>query len=193
LTNNNFADGTYSGSNYTTGDYNRETGLLGNSTTKYLNSNRASNADPQDNFHAAVYASTGGGLAGAHLGAVDTTPSVNRPVQIAVDNGQEYLTARSSTNFAGTGGDRKTGLLGVSRSSSSSFTARWNNTTNAVSSVSVTPVVRNIFVFAQSVNGSPATYCSGRLAFYSIGESLDLALLDARVSALITAFGVAIP
>jgi hypothetical protein len=36
-------------------------------------------------------------------------------------------------------------------------------------------------------------YSNARLAFYSIGESLDLALLDARVTALITAFGVAIP
>jgi hypothetical protein len=32
-----------------------------------------------------------------------------------------------------------------------------------------------------------------RLAFYSIGESLDLAKLDARVTDLINAFGAAIP
>jgi hypothetical protein len=32
-----------------------------------------------------------------------------------------------------------------------------------------------------------------RIAFYSIGESLDLALLDARVTDLINAFGAAIP
>jgi hypothetical protein len=40
---------------------------------------------------------------------------------------------------------------------------------------------------------SGSNYYNSRLAFYSIGESLDLALLDSRVSALITAFGVAIP
>jgi hypothetical protein len=34
---------------------------------------------------------------------------------------------------------------------------------------------------------------AARLAFYSIGESIDLAKLDTRVSALITAFGAAIP
>jgi hypothetical protein len=32
-----------------------------------------------------------------------------------------------------------------------------------------------------------------RLAFYSIGEALDLAALDTRVSNLITAIGAAIP
>jgi hypothetical protein len=36
-------------------------------------------------------------------------------------------------------------------------------------------------------------YTNSRLAFYSIGESLDLALLDTRVTALITAIGAAIP
>jgi len=39
--------------------------------------------------------------------------------------------------------------------------------------------------------GSTAT--NARLAFYSIGESLDLALLDARVTDLINAIGAAIP
>jgi hypothetical protein len=51
------------------------------------------------------------------------------------------------------------------------------------------------WVFARNLGsivsaGSPSL---ARLAFYSIGESLNLAALDARVSALITAFGVAIP
>ena len=34
---------------------------------------------------------------------------------------------------------------------------------------------------------------NARIAFYSIGQSLNLALLDARVTALITAFAAAIP
>jgi hypothetical protein len=38
-----------------------------------------------------------------------------------------------------------------------------------------------------------ADYTAARLAFYSIGESLDLALLDARVTDLINAFAAAIP
>jgi hypothetical protein len=46
-TNNNFVDA----------DYNRETGLKGDGSTKYLDSNRANNADPQDDQHVCVYAS----------------------------------------------------------------------------------------------------------------------------------------
>ena len=38
-----------------------------------------------------------------------------------------------------------------------------------------------------------ATNWNGRLAFYSIGEYLDLAILDARVTTLINAIAAAIP
>jgi hypothetical protein len=57
------------------------------------------------------------------------------------------------------------------------------------------PDLNNYYVFARNINnifssGSPT---SSRLAFYSIGESLNLAALDARVTDLINAIGAAIP
>jgi hypothetical protein len=42
-------------------------------------------------------------------------------------------------------------------------------------------------------NAASTSISDARIAFYSIGESLDLALLDVRVTDLITAIGVAIP
>jgi len=62
--------------------------------------------------------------------------------------------------------------------------------TTAFSYASVTPLNATIGVFN---NGSNAAFTNARLAFYSIGESLDLALLDARVTTLINAFAAAIP
>jgi hypothetical protein len=44
-TNNNFVDA----------DYNRETGLKGNGSTKYLDSGRANNDDPQDDNHNSAF------------------------------------------------------------------------------------------------------------------------------------------
>ncbi len=38
-----------------------------------------------------------------------------------------------------------------------------------------------------------AQWSNARIAFYSIGESLNLALLDARVTTLINAYAAAIP
>jgi hypothetical protein len=48
----------------------------------------------------------------------------------------------------------------------------------------------SIGVFSNAAGLAPT---SARLAFYSIGESLDLALLDARVTTLVAAFAAAIP
>jgi hypothetical protein len=51
----------------------------------------------------------------------------------------------------------------------------------------------NTFVYARSNGGVIQSFSSARLAFYSIGESLNLALLDARVTTLINTFGAVIP
>jgi hypothetical protein len=84
------------------------------------------------------------------------------------------------------------GMLGVSRSNSADTNLRGNGVTTTAANTSATPVSGSISIFTDSsVPTSGVT--NARLALYSIGESLDLALLDARVSALITAFGVAIP
>ena len=50
-----------------------------------------------------------------------------------------------------------------------------------------------ITVFAQNAFGTVNNWVDARLAFYSIGESLDLALLDTRVTNLINAYAAAIP
>jgi hypothetical protein len=41
--------------NFISGDYNRTTGLVGDGATKYLNSNRNNNADPQSDARLAFY------------------------------------------------------------------------------------------------------------------------------------------
>jgi hypothetical protein len=51
----------------------------------------------------------------------------------------------------------------------------------------------SLAVFARNTTTVPSAYTNARLAFYSIGESLNLALLDARVTTLINAIAAAIP
>jgi hypothetical protein len=67
---------------------------------------------------------------------------------------------------------------------------RRGNATTSFSRTSATPRNANIGIFA-SVDGQQIA--NARLAFYSIGESLDLALLDTRVTTLVNAFAAAIP
>ena len=83
-----------------------------------------------------------------------------------------------------------TGFVGVSRAISTSYSFRGGNTTTNFSRTSGVPRNENIGVFANSNGAVPS---NARLAFYSIGESLDLARLDGRVTDLINAFAVAIP
>ena len=66
---------------------------------------------------------------------------------------------------------------------------------NIVSSVTVQSDPNAIFgVFSRQTEANTfGFYSNTRIAFYSIGESLNLALLDARVTTLINAFAAAIP
>lgn len=182
--------------NFVSGDYNRKTGLVGNGSTKYLNSNRAGNADPQDNAHISCFVSSvQSGASGRALLGVITTGPTNRIYQLAIDNGQDICAMRSSAilpsnrpnnNFA-------TGFQGGARSSSASFFYQYSGTQLTLSSSSIAPSSAQVFIFAQNLNGSLSVPTDARLAFYSIGESLNLALLDVRVTDLINAFAAAIP
>jgi len=86
------------------------------------------------------------------------------------------------------------GFVGSSRSTSSSYIYHGNgaSSTALISSIPV-PGSRNHFVFARNNGTSAEFFATQSIAFYSIGEALDLAQLDTRVSNLITAIGAAIP
>ena len=180
--------------NFVEGDYNRETGLVGDGSTKYLNSNRANNADPQNSNHNALHISTANSsdpaiFMGDGTGA---TAGNNRIVFSTVASSNLHFDSRSGANGAvlNVYSTNPTGFVGHSRSSSSLASFRVANTTTSHSMASVTPTATNVHVFSRELGGVPT---NARIAFYSIGESLDLALLDTRISDFITAIGAAIP
>lgn len=180
--------------NFVSADYNRKTGLLGNGSSKYLDSNRSNNADPQNNFHLAVYASSVGTTGGSstpsfYAGYADPTPG--NSTSLGRFTGQLYARVRDeSVNLVA----MSAGLLGCARSSSTGYQVRSNQATSSFTEASTSPSSGNIWIFARNwPPGSGSFHTDARLAFYSIGESLDLAQLDARVTALINAFGTAIP
>jgi hypothetical protein len=175
--------------NFVSGDYNRETGLAGDGSTKYLNSNRNNNADPQNSQHLAVFVSAlpsdtiRRSLIGCGVGDAGSS-------QINTTAGNIEVRSRTSTNF-NSGQAASVGLSAISRSSPDFYIARNASANATVSIASQAPLDQTINVFRRS-NTSPAG-TDARLAFYSIGESLDLALLDARVTTLVNAFAAAIP
>ena len=193
--------------NFVSGDYDRETGLKGNGTTKYLNSNRAGNDDPVDSKHLFVNFSekwtrltnsTGGNTNFTALGQYNLSGASNI---IGNTYGSITLRANGATKiFPSYTTSYPLGGVGASVSGT---TLDWlfnndgsaANPTTTSGSGGVTPSILagNIAVFG-ALQGSKLIYQSNpRLSFYSIGEDIDLSLLNTRVSTLMTDIAAAIP
>jgi hypothetical protein len=67
----------------------------------------------------------------------------------------------------------------VSRELSSEYVVRVNGTSSVKTQASQSPTSSSFNIFARTGGNLPT---NARLSFYSIGESLDLALLDARLA-----------
>jgi hypothetical protein len=172
-------------------NYNRKTGTQGNGTDNALDSGRANNAEPQNSKHVSMYitAVSGSGImfySAADVGGGNTS-------------GDNAAGGRYSANGTATSGapglPANNTLLGVSRFSSSQMSLRLNKITRQYSLSSSPPNASTILfhVRRNASTGALESFRNDRIAFYSIGESLNLALLDARVTDLINAFAAAIP
>ena len=168
--------------NFVAGDYNRKTGLVGNGSTKYLDTNRRLTADPQNSAHVAVWASTfiGSNPLLAHSDWVATGST-----GIGFGGSRNRSTSSNTTTAA-------TGLNAVSRNASSGFSWRHGILSGSTTATSEAPPSANYWVF-RGFSTSINYYGAHRLAFYSIGEALDLGALDGRVTDLVNAIGAAIP
>jgi hypothetical protein len=175
--------------NFVSADYNRKTGLLGDGSTKNILTNRNSNADPQDSHHLSIYA-TAPGQDGAkiHIGA-GTSQSGATNIGRYSGNSSLQTRSRCSALTASAGSGMATGLIALNRASSVNYQRRVAGAETTATQASQAPLDQIIQVFSSQ----SSSYSSARIAFYSIGESLSLALLEARVTALISACSGAIP
>jgi hypothetical protein len=171
--------------NFVAGDYDRKTGLKGNGSTKYLNSNRNNNADPQNSKHLAVFQTS---VATADSLLIATTNNPGRSALISLL--ATGISQRINSNAVASNNGNGVGFVGGVRTTSTATAARVNGTNFADTITSQTPLNENIGVFATATG---QVHTNARLAFYSIGESLNLALLDARITTLINTFGAVIP
>ena len=168
--------------NFVSGDYNRISGLKGDKTTKYLASNYSFPTSLQNNCHiSANYTSkisnsspivgacgAGGSTHGSYL-QMDGTRLYNEAILAYVPSDTTTL-----------------GFRGVSRNNSSNFNyyAAKASEIAPIPSFVVTHI--NQYVFARNNNGTVDAYRNGSINFYSIGEFMDLARLDTRVTQLMT-------
>lgn len=176
--------------NFVAGDYNRRLGLGDPSNvSKRLDSNRNNNADPQDNNHNATYITVAAtGSAAAYMGASTSTDSVGDN-NFGKSGSNYFFRNRTATPFTRTAAGSSTGFAGTSRSITASFTARVAGVDSIFTVTSQTPFNGNVSVFA---SGSSGFFANCRQSFYSIGRALNLAILDARITALSNAIQAAI-
>lgn len=182
--------------NFISSHYNRATGLKGGSG-RYLNSNRKDNDDPQNNQHIAIYMSEFLNSAFQyHIGSNNTSGVGIRSGIIHGPSNSIGLFSRTNPTFTVDASSHP--FKGVSRNNSTQFsyysspTSFGNTNPNNTSLFSSSPNNLNIFVFNWSnTAGNPDTYySSARIAFYSIGEGLNLSLLNDRINALMNAFSI---
>jgi hypothetical protein len=172
--------------NFVSGDYNRKTGLVGNGSSKYLNSNRNNNADPQDNQHLSVFVTVEPTAEATFI----SSPNITGRSIVYGSSSFTATSSRGSTAGATTSHSGLTNkLAAISRATNSQYIVQIGGAATTIGATSLSPAAGNITVF--SIGGAFTT--NARLAFYSIGESLNLALLDTRVATLINAFAAAIP
>ncbi len=179
--------------NFVSADYDRETGLQGNALTKYLNSNRADNAEPQNSKHAAVFVQrpTMGDLGQSFLGAITTDGTLNGTQLYTEATVNGFFRVNSDASHAVAKYNNSIGLIGATRSNSSQLNYRLNGSNSTVFNASAPS--QNILIHIFQRNWSTTSPTNARISFYSIGEHLNLAALDTRVSTLMTALAAAIP
>jgi hypothetical protein len=175
--------------NFVSGDYDRETGLKGDGSTKRIAANYAYPPALQNNCHVAIF-QTGTDTGGHNFGATDAGNSGTFLVAEALRRSRHYNIGTSiftptSPNYIG--------FQGLNRNSSSFFQYRSATGTQQASIASFSTTLPEFSIFARSRPSSADNYSPVSQTFYSIGESLDLAALDTRVSTLMTDLASAIP
>ena len=174
--------------NFVAGDYNRETGLGDPANvSKYLNSNYAFPTSLQNNCSMAMFSSVDG-TTGIDMGWVDLTGTGSF---LSSANSRLYNTGGSTFFPSDT---TATGFRGISRASSTSFTYRraGANETASITSSAVTHEAMGVLARTRP-SSVVDNFSNARLNFYSFASALDLAILDARITALSTAIQAAIP
>lgn len=172
--------------NFIASDYNRKTGLRGNASTKYLNTNRTNQSDPQNNRHAAVYATVANTSAG--FGAM--IASRFNPGGTAIGRGFGSTLINFSGPQFGIGTGDRIGFHGVSRSNSTSLDVVSPFGQVNVVNTSQAPTTGSIFILRALEND---THSNARIFFFSTGEALNLTLLSLYVDRLVNEFADAIP
>jgi len=192
-TNNNFVSGDYVEAGSTGG-------LLGNGTSKHLNTGLAPNALPSVATGHMSYWTGGGAVTVTKIimGTQDATDRYRFDMRTAAAGGNLGVwgktTAVGNVQSGSTAQDSGAGLLAVTRTGATALTLYKNGATlgeSSTTTTSVTPAAHgnNWFVFAYNNSGTATDFYQHTLRSYSIGEGLTGPQMSAFYTALNTFMG----
>ena len=170
--------------NFTEPDYSRINGLQGGPTLKYLTSNRSNASDPQNDCSLAIWVTnlpTNGATNPAVTSSTNQNgaggrnifaPTTVRYTSMCNNGGTNATTAHSTLMTLG--------FVGISRSEEARHLFRTGGVTNIVNKAVTAPEGSVIRIFGQGNRGDQ--FSNARISFYSIGNSINLERLDARLA-----------
>jgi len=160
------------------GNYDRVTGLTGQST-KRVASNRLANVSPQDDASGWVHVS---GIA-AGTGVIQSlfTPSGGGLFQLQLTAADAILASVNATAAFPAGSlTGASGLVGFSRASSANFTFHAFGTDATVTKTSTGRNANGIYVMSRST----VEYLQGNCSAYGFGTAVNLAAINTRLATL---------
>jgi hypothetical protein len=169
--------------NFVQADYNRITGLLGNGVNKYLNTNQLLSSFIATNFHVSVCANAPDNLNKILMGCRFVGGGDNSGGFEIRHNGFHYFSPAgiSSQTTSPPLNTNVPILVGMVRNLSDKYIYRVNSQNYTINMLSGEPLNQPALLYQR---GDNQILSNARLSFYSIGESVDLAALDARVTTL---------
>jgi hypothetical protein len=183
---------TPTGINLVAGDYDRKTGIKGNGVDKAIDTNRAGNADGQNDLHFAVYISEAhtGAANGAYIAAGNMNQTTASGVMRVGGGGANTVRIRGQSLTPAITIPRA--FAGV-RVDSTTAVAYGDVTITNASAGTATAVATDWWVLGNNSTGTTNQFpCDGRVAFYSIGSAISSNALLTRIASLYTAIGAAI-
>jgi len=175
---------------WASGDYDRSTGMKGNGSSLYLDSNYGPENLNATDLHLSVCVTE---LNDAYTSSRFISQDNNSLTILGSAGATGFRSRVVSSNIYTLGsGATVPSLLAVSRASGDSFSWFGYGQSGSQNDAggSINAAAGNPLIFKGSAGFS--NYLASRLAFYSIGTSIDLAKLDSHVSAYVTAIGAAV-
>jgi hypothetical protein len=186
-TNNNFVQGDYA-------ETGASGGLIGNTTTKYLDTGLATDALPQVTTGHLSFWTRGGSVSGVRRPiGTEATVQANRFFidRRPVANGGDLI-HWGSLAAGGSADDATAGLFSGSRTSATDLRLYKDGVQVGATqpgSSTMTATDKPFFVFAGNLNGTPGVFYERRMASYSIGDGMTASQMLAYYNALNTFMG----